>query len=126
MLLVSAAAACGGSSSPTSPSTTTSSTTTTTTPTTTPTSSGTATIAWTSEGTRISAADAGQTSTQVFADATVIRLTDGRWRMFMFASTAYRSALSSDGLTFTMEPGFKMREGAGQSRAFRLDDGRIR
>lgn len=81
---------------------------------------------WTSEGTRITAAQAGQTASQVFADATVIRLTDGRWRMFMFANTAYRGAISSDGLSFTMEPGFKMREGAGQSRAFRLDDGRIR
>lgn len=110
----------GGGSSPAAPSQS-SSTTTTTTTTTSP-----ATTGWTSEGTRITAADAGQTSTQVFADATVIRLTDGRWRMFMFANTAYRSAISSDGLAFTMEAGYKMREGAGQSRAFRLDDGRIR
>jgi hypothetical protein len=83
-------------------------------------------VSWTSEGVRITAADAGQTSTQVFADATVIRLTDGRWRMYMFANSAYRSAISSDGLSFAMEPGFRMREGNGQSRAWRLDDGRIR
>lgn len=46
--------------------------------------------------------------------------------MFMYSNTAYRSAISSDGLSFSMEAGFRMREGAGQSRAFRLDDGRIR
>ena len=115
----------GGGSSPTSPTTSTTTTTTTTTTPTTPGGSG-LTVPWTSEGVRINAAQAGQTSTQVFADATVIRLTDGRWRMFMFANTAYRGAISSDGLSFTMESGFKMREGAGQARAFRLDDGRIR
>ena len=83
-------------------------------------------MSWTSEGTRITGADAGLTSTQVFADVTVIRLNDGRWRMYVFANSAYRSAISSDGLSFTMESGFRMREGAGQSRAIRLDDGRIR
>lgn len=108
----------GGGATPTSPSTPT--TTTTTTTTTTP------TVSWTSEGTRIGGTDAGLTASQVFADATIIRLNDGRWRMYMFANTAYRSAISSDGLSFVMESGFRMREGAGQSRAIRLDDGRIR
>lgn len=113
----------GGGSAPTSPTTTT---TTTTTPTPTTPTPVTPTVSWTSEGVRLTAAQAGQTSTQVLADATVIRLTDGRWRMYVYGNTAYKSAISSDGLSFTMEPGFRMREGAGQSRAWRLDDGRIR
>lgn len=46
--------------------------------------------------------------------------------MYVYAGTAYRSAISGDGLTFTMEPGFKLAEGQGQSRAFRLDNGQIR
>lgn len=113
------AVACGGGSpaSPSSPTTTTS-TTTTTTP--------TVTSSWTLEGKRITSALAGLASTLPIADSTTIRLNDGRWRMYMFAATAYRSAISSDGLTFVMEDGFRLPNGSGQSRAIRLDDGRIR
>lgn len=119
-LSVSVACGSSGSSTPTSP-TTTPTTTTPTTPT-----PVAPTVSWTNEGTRLTAAQAGQTSTQVLADATVIRLNDGRWRMYVYGNTAYKSAISSDGLAFTIESGFRMREGAGQSRAWRLDDGRIR
>jgi len=79
-----------------------------------------------SEGIRISGTDAGLSASAVFADSSTIRLTDGRWRMFVFAGTAYRSAISSDGLSFAIEPGFRLPEGSGQSRAIRLPDGRIR
>ncbi|MDA1095371.1 MAG: M4 family metallopeptidase [Acidobacteria bacterium] len=84
------------------------------------------TTGWTSEGTRLTGAEAGLSAAQTFADATVIRLNDGRWRMYVFANTAYGSAISPDGLSFTMEAGFRLPEGSGQSRAIRLDDGRIR
>jgi hypothetical protein len=117
-LFLSITIACGGGA-PTSPTGTTSTTTT-------PTPTAPTSVSWTSEGVRLTAAQAGQTSTQVLADATVIRLNDGRWRMYVFGDTAYKSAVSSDGLSFTMESGFRMREGAGQARAWRLDDGRIR
>jgi hypothetical protein len=60
------------------------------------------------------------------ADSTTIRLNDGRWRMYIFAGSAYASAISNDGLAFTAEPGFRLPPGSGQSRAIRLDDGRIR
>ncbi|TAK19284.1 MAG: hypothetical protein EPO35_00390 [Acidobacteria bacterium] len=111
-------AACGGGgSAPTSPSTTTTTTTTTTTA---------VASSWTTEGVRITGANAGLSATDVFADSSTIRLNDGRWRMYIYAGTAYKSAISSDGLTFTMESGFRLPEGSGQSRAIRLDDGRIR
>jgi hypothetical protein len=60
------------------------------------------------------------------ADTTTLRLDDGRWRMFLFAGQAYRSAISTDGLTFTMEPGNRLPEGKGHSRVIRLPDGRVR
>jgi hypothetical protein len=64
--------------------------------------------------------------TGTMADTTTLRLNDGRWRMFLFAGQGYRSAISSDGLTFTMEDGNRLAQGAGQSRVLRLDDGRVR
>lgn len=120
LLLVCSAIACGGGSSASSPTTPTT-TTTTTTPPTTP-----GAAAWTLEGNRLTSAIAGLPSTSPLADSTTIRLNDGRWRMYVFAGTAYKSAISSDGLTFVMEDGFRLPNGSGQSRAIRLDDGRIR
>lgn len=60
------------------------------------------------------------------ADTTSLLLNDGRWRMFLFADRAYRSAVSTDGLTFTMEAGNRLPEGMGHSRVLRLSDGRVR
>lgn len=99
----------GGSGSPTAPSATP-----------TPTPSGSP---WVTEGVRLTNADVGFSG--VLADATALQLRDGRWRMFFFTGGAYRSAVSSDGLAFTMESGTRLPE-AGQSRVLRLDDGRVR
>jgi hypothetical protein len=62
----------------------------------------------------------------VFADTSTIRLTDGRWRMYVFAGGQYRSAISSDGLSFAMESGTRLPEGYGHIRVVRAPDGRIR
>jgi hypothetical protein len=86
-------------------------------------------VSWALEGVRLAGASFGLAGTgpaQTMADSTTIRLLDGRWRMYVFAGTAYGSAISSDGLSFTAEPGFRLPPGSGQSRAIRLDDGRIR
>lgn len=74
----------------------------------------------------MSGVNAGLTGNAVFADSTTIRLNDGRWRMYMFAGNNIMSAISSDGLSFTMESGARLPQGSGQSRALRLTDGRIR
>jgi hypothetical protein len=106
--------ACGGggdTSTPTSP---------TTTPTTTV---GTAST-WTTEGLRFSSASTGLGTPM--ADSTSLLLNDGRWRMFIFAGDGYRSLISSDGLTFTLEAGTRLPRGYGHSRILRLADGRVR
>lgn len=118
LYICTAAIACGGGGSPAAPSTTTATTTTTTTP--------VVSASWTLEGIRLSGSSAGLTGNAVFADSTTIRLNDGRWRMYMFAGNNIMSAVSSDGLTFTMESGARLPQGSGQSRAIRLGDGRIR
>lgn len=64
--------------------------------------------------------------TGAMADTTTLQLSDGRLRMFLFAGQGYRSAISSDGLSFTMEAGNRLAQGNGQSRVIRLDDGRVR
>jgi hypothetical protein len=79
---------------------------------------------WFSEGTLFTSTSMGISGTM--ADTTTLRLNDGRYRMFLFAGQAYRSAISSDGLTFTMEDGNRLPEGNGQSRVMRLEDGRVR
>ena len=78
---------------------------------------------WITEGVRLNNADVGFTG--ALADSTTIRLLDGRWRMYYFTGQAYRSAVSSDGLAFTVESGIRI-PNAGQARVIRLDDGRIR
>jgi hypothetical protein len=82
------------------------------------------TQSWTAEGTLFTNATAGISGTM--ADTTTLRLNDGRWRMFLFAGQGYRSAISSDGLAWTMEAGQRLPNGNGQSRVVRLDDGRVR
>jgi hypothetical protein len=79
---------------------------------------------WSVEGTRLTNADVGFSG--VLADTTTLQLTDGRWRMFLFAGNQYRSAISADGLSFTMEPGTRLPEGDGHARVLRLSDGRAR
>jgi hypothetical protein len=76
------------------------------------------------EGVRLDGPALGFTG--AFADSTSIQLTDGRWRMYVFGNNQYRSAISSDGLTFTMEAGARVPEGHGHMRVIRLADGRIR
>jgi hypothetical protein len=72
---------------------------------------------WASEGVRLNGAALGFTG--AFADSTTIRLNDGRWRMYVFASGQYRSAISSDGLSFTMEEGARVPQGYGHMRVVR-------
>lgn len=82
------------------------------------------TVAWVVEGVRLTNATTGFSGG--FGDTSTIRLNDGRWRMFLVGNGAYHSAVSSDGLTFTMEPGTRLPLGNGQARVLRLDDGRVR
>ncbi len=91
---------------------------------TTPPPGGSPAPAFVSEGARFTNTSMGITGTM--ADTTTLRLNDGRWRMFLFAGQAYRSAISADALTFTMEAGNRLPNGNGQSRVLRLDDGRVR
>lgn len=105
---------CGGGSGPTSPSPSDSA----------PPPQGGTSSPWTPEGTRFTSASMGISGTM--ADTTTLRLNDGRWRMFLFAGAGYRSAISSDGLTFAMEAGQRLPNGKGQSRVLRLSDGRVR
>ena len=79
---------------------------------------------WVAEGVRLTNATTGFSG--VLADTSTLRLTDGRFRMFMFSGDAYRSAVSSDGLTFTMESGTRLPSGSGHIRVVRLEDGRVR
>jgi hypothetical protein len=82
------------------------------------------TAIWISEGTRFTSESMGISGTM--ADTTTLVLNDGRYRMFLFAGQGYRSAISSDGLSFTMEAGNRLPNGNGQSRVLRLTDGRVR
>lgn len=79
---------------------------------------------WMPEGPRLDNAAAGFGG--VIADTTNIQLGDGRWRMYVYTGGQYRSAISSDGLTFTMESGTRLPQGMGHTRVIRLPDGRIR
>jgi len=79
---------------------------------------------WMPEGPRLTNASAGFNG--VLADTSTIQLTDGRWRMFLFAGDQYRSATSADGLSFTMDPGTRRPVGLGHIRVVRLPDRRIR
>ena len=85
---------------------------------------GTTSSSWVAEGVRLTNATAGFSG--VIADTSTLLLTDGRWRMFLFTGGVYRSAISPDGLAFTMESGTRLPEGAGHARVVRLDDGRVR
>lgn len=59
-------------------------------------------------------------------DMGVLRLNNGQWRMFITTNTGQiRSAISPDGLAFTVESGARYSPGFGP-RVVRLDDGRVR
>jgi len=79
---------------------------------------------WMPEGQRLDNAAAGFGG--VLADSSTVQLTDGRWRMFLYAGGQYRSAVSQDGLSFAMDPGTRLPEGFGHVRVLRLPGGRIR
>ena len=50
------------------------------------------------------------------ADTTTLQLNDAPiWRMFLFAGQGYRSAISSDGLSFTMEGGNRLAQGTARA-----------
>lgn len=117
--LIAAFAGCGGQNTPTSPSPATTPNQAPS-PTTRPAPSST----WKTEGVRLDNAGAGVSG--VIADTSTLRLNDGRWRMFVFAGGQYRSAVSVDGLSFTMESGARLPEGLGQIRVLRVPDGRVR
>jgi len=74
---------------------------------------------WIPEGQRLPATD----SAGIF-DTGIIRLTDGRWRLYYSGSNVIRSAISPDGLSFTLESGTRL--AGGNPYPVRLDDGRIR
>jgi len=78
--------------------------------------------AWTSEGVRLSKTDSS------LADASTIRLNDGRWRTLISYFGSIRSWISTDGVTLTEEPGIRMpTPGAcGHVRMFRIDSSRIK
>lgn len=114
----------GGSASPTAPSSTSTPSTATPATSTTPGALPASPYTWTPEGVRLDGAALGFTG--AFADSTTIRLNDGRYRMYVFASGQYRSAISADGLNFTMEEGTRMPTGYGHMRVVRAPDGRIR
>ena len=74
---------------------------------------------WIPEGLRMNATD----SAGIF-DTGIIRLTDGRWRLYYSGSNIIRSAISNDGLSFSLESGTRLP--GGNPYPVRLDDGRIR
>jgi hypothetical protein len=88
---------------------------------------------WVAERTLLTAEGAGFPG-QAFADVAAIQLRDGRWRLWIDAGGAMRSAISPDGLTVTMEPGTSLptRTTTGTPirpagvKLFRLDNGQIR
>ena len=79
---------------------------------------------WSREGIRLDNGIAGYSG--ILADTSTIQLTDGRWRMYVFTGGQVRSAISSDGLSFSMEAGSRLPEGYGQPRIIRLDNGHLR
>lgn len=112
--LAATAFACGGSNSPT-------------TPTPTPTPTPTSTSNWVTEGARMTDVTSGFPG-GVLANPSVFRLNDGRYRMLLSAGGSIRSWITTDGLTLVPEAGVRIANPGlcGHTRAFRLDDGRIR
>lgn len=80
---------------------------------------------WTMEGALLTDVTAGYPG-RAIADVSAFRLRDGRWRLLFAAGGALRSAISTDGLSLTMEPGSRSNDPCGAVRAVPLDDGRTR
>lgn len=97
--------------------------------------SATAQSAWTLDATVLTNTDAGfGGATGGLANVTVFKLKDDRYRMIIGASPGtanFRSAISSDGVVFTLESGFRFEcpqtcPGYGQPFAIHMDDGRVK
>jgi len=85
------------------------------------------TSVWTKEdGIRLQPSDAGLEAGSVVADISVIKLSDDTYRAYFAINEGIRSATSDDGLTFTVEDGFRLPEGYGMPRVVRLSDGSYR
>jgi len=85
------------------------------------------TSVWTKEdGIRLQPSDAGLESGSVVADISVIIRADDTYRAYFAINEGIRSATSNDGLTFTVEAGFRLSEGYGMPRVVRLNDGSYR
>lgn len=90
---------------------------------------------WIPEGIRMTDVTAGFPG-QAFADAAVITLNDGRYRVLIDAGGSIRSAISPDGLSMTMEAGQRLTQQTpipggpivrlSLVRVIKLDDGRWR
>ena len=97
----------------------------------------TTTAGWTDEGTRLTPSAFAPNQGQI-ADSSVVRLRDGRWRIYVAVfGTGIRTATSTDGLSFAPEsdaalaPGTRLPGGLDlpsptHPRAVLLDDGRVR
>lgn len=76
---------------------------------------------WIPEGVRVNGADVGGP----IANCSALRLLDGRWRLYFgTGGSGIRSAVSNDGLAFSIESGTRL--SGGNPRLLRLDDGRVR
>ncbi|MFZ4515621.1 MAG: hypothetical protein ACOYN3_04850 [Acidimicrobiia bacterium] len=77
-------------------------------------------------GYRLQPSDFGVPAGQPVADVSVIQLPDGSVRAYVFAQgKGIVSATSKDGITFTPEPGVRLRDGNGMPRAMRQPDGSL-
>lgn len=95
----------------------------------------TATSAWTLDATILTNASFGGAQ-GALADVAVLKLNDGRYRMIIGASpgtsSGLRSAISTDGITFTLEDGVRTAVCSQQIPCFyhpfvmRLEDGRVK
>ncbi len=82
---------------------------------------------WNYHGVTLQPSDVGVDAGQPVADQSAIELPDGRVRLYFFAQNkGVMSAISSDGLQFTVEAGLRLPDGNGMPRAVVLTDKRIR
>ncbi len=78
-------------------------------------------------GIRLQPKDFGVASGQPVADVSVIKLSNGSWRIYAFGQgKGVVSATSKDGLKFKAESGARLPDGSGMPRAVKLSNGKIR
>jgi hypothetical protein len=81
---------------------------------------------WIPEGIRLTDVSAGVPGLP-FADSAVFQLKDGRWRMLFQGGDGFmRSAISPDGLSWTLEPSLPFNVPTNLFKFLRLDTGQIR